>query len=311
MMENKMYSLNPLSNPDYLDELLSDPFYFDDDQFKKKPQPSHIQGLDFNDAIPDEEFEKAEQYAKVSPYVKKGVPDDIEKVTLQLFAHLYELANQTKSEEGEDWDAILKGHSPSPKKHSLSQSTRFLQYESNFSDDSYIDYIPQPENSLSNLLNAVSEIFLGTRFDYEEKQKTAFEMDDTLKKDQITWKNLRVHYSDYFQTKMSHVFCLARNLLKERIEGDETALYYRIAFYAGAVISIVGMVLNQKFAFISGLSISLIASSYMIVRYATTSLNRMQQESDLKLSIDNIYYEAAKHRLNLNNPNPYLPETDS
>lgn len=311
-MDNS-YSLFSSSLP--LDDPSRNPYYFDEDLFLTKDKEKQAPHFDLNsgeeeslihndwnpnDAVLDKEFDEAIRFAKVSPSVKKGVPDDIENITVQIFAHLYELANWSKCKEGEDWEAILAGCSPSPKKFSSSKSSRFLQAESNFSDDSYLDYPIHADNSISNLLNAISEIFFGMRFDKEKTQKTPIEIEVVLKKDRVTWKTLRLNYTPYFRLKMKQVFQNARELLKERIKDNKIALYCRIAFYAGLIISVVGTLTSKKFVALIGISASLITSGYMIVRYAIASLRQAQHESNLKLSIDSIYYEAAKHRLDLN-----------
>lgn len=298
--------------------------YFDSNQdqlqVKEKGEQIHPKNWSSNDAILDEEFETAERYAKVSPDVKKGEPDDIEIVTAHIFAHLYELVNRTKRKEGEDWDAILSGHSPSPRKNHFSKSFRLLHGESHFLDDSYLDYPLQAENGIQDLLNAVTEIFFGVRFDGRD-QKTSAEMEHVLKKDQVAWNTwtshdddcdddkkirLRSYYKPYFQAKMDQFFQNAQELLKERMDDAKSSFYCRIAFYAGLIISAVGILTSRKFVSISGVAVSLIMSGYMIVRYAISTLRQMQQESNLKRSIDSIYNhnEAAKHRINLNTSDP-------
>lgn len=284
------YSFSP-----YFFEPLEDPYNPKELKEKKSAMTVHWD----EDAIPDEAFAEAELQAKNSPSLKKRSPDDVENITLGIFANLCEVVDGKERREVKSAVTPLSSDSPTPLKKHHSHSSRFLQdSESNFSSDDFGSPI-NSQTVIQNIFHGIAEIFFGWDvFTIHPHAKTTEEMGDMVRKDKITWKTLckQGHYSDYFQAQMQSIFKDADELLAERTKEEQATNSQRISFYAGFIIAAVGKLLGHTYLAAAGFATASIIFVFMASQYISSSFSQRPRELKLAATIAAAYHDAAKHR---------------
>lgn len=285
------------------DNFLSQSYFYNDDE--KYP---HAIGYPLDDAEGEqsldwiyegagsEDFEEALPFAKISPLSKKIEPDPIENVTLQIFAHLHEIADRKVREEIEKVVDPIANEPLSPKKQSHSYSSHYYLSDSNFLDQDFGFPVHTP-NVIQNMIDSFTELFLGWRASDDKNQKSIHKLKEMFEDDQNSWNYIKDDYSKEYRSKMDNIFKTAGKLITERMQDANRAYVYRVSFYAGLIITAVGYCLSRTLTTATGLACSLSAFGFMIKHYVDFSFRQMQHESELKTAVESIYYEAGKHRL--------------
>jgi hypothetical protein len=226
--------------------------------------------------------------------------DDIENITIQIFAGLHSLADRIKRSE------IVDATKPSNVKLlesyvASTHSRRFnpLRKETNFYEQEDTEQKIRTKHVVSNILFTLGSIFFGLEFfDSHQDSRTNDEMKQKTTIDKTVWTSfLKNHYKDELNVTMNQAFTKADELLKNRQVYAKKAYYYRLTLYATLTLSLVGKVMKQKVFTILGLAASLITLIFMLILYGTNSLKQARLGADLKKLVEIAEKNAARYRL--------------
>jgi hypothetical protein len=255
------------------------------------------------DALPNQVFEGVELIARAPPSIKRPEADRIENITVQIFAHLYSIADQVQRTEVENAVASNISYSPSSPqlenfKFTHAEILHPSARETNFFEENNLEQPLSIQNIVSDILSSASYLFCGWNlFNHHMNNPTPQEMKSTLYKDNKFWKEgLKRHYSKPFAAEMKKVFRIADKLLQSRIEDEKWAFIQRLTLYATLIIAAIGKLSGHKAVLIFGLSAVALTLLFMITHYGTASFKQDQQGADLRQSINRVYSTAVQHR---------------
>jgi hypothetical protein len=257
-------------------------------------------GLYQDYALSDEVFTKS---FLSDPYDAKKV-DDIENITVQIFAHLHSLADRViRSEIEEALAPPTRSVQSSPvilHKSSGSQRFRPFRKETNFNEREDNGQTLRIKDVAWNTIAIVQNIFFGVEFFESHKDnRTTEKMMEDLKTDSITWnQGLRKHYSDFFNSKfMMRAFIQADELLKNRQNVAKESYKQRVTLYVLLILSVIGKLKNKSAFTIVGLAASSITLIFMLVHYGMNSFKLSQRSAELKRTLETAENEARSNRL--------------
>lgn len=273
----------------------------------------HPDFTDFEtDYLTDSEFQ---ELYNLDPLVKKEA-DDIENLTVQIFARLAILTDEQKRSDIEA--AVSTVETSTLSQGSTSDSTKSVLTPDIFNsqmfgaslklrpfrkDTNFFDEDPtvslQTHQVANNIFSTLGKILFGYEaFDSSRDNRSINKMKEDLRDDHLTWNTgLSQHYQRTFNLKMDFTFNQAEKILKVKQKIYQSAYYQRITLYAFLILSSVGKLISQRLVTVLGLVASSITLIFMLTKYGTNSMQLAQLTSDLKRSLESVEKEACKYRI--------------
>lgn len=238
-------------------------------------------------------------------------PDDVEDITIQIFAHLLTLSDGIKRDEIEK-AILLPGKEISSfslkrlqslqsqylKKQSLNfppyqTGTNFYEKEGDSSEGS------TPLVGAKNIYAIVTDLFLGRRiYSLQEDRRSALELSASLKLDMNTWNaKIREYYKDPFQDEMKNIFNKAKERINIKKNFEKTIYCNRITFFSTLGLSIFAKITSFKKIFVVGFVAFSVNLIFMVIYYGKSSFKLSEQGASLKASVNKSYEKALLARL--------------
>lgn len=262
---------------------------------------------------------------KLAP-LKPAEVDKVEDLTLRMFTHFQTIADRIPRSaiEAAIGENLAKNQDGVQKKQEVQQ----VQDGAKNLDSPNLDYVQfrpfgnetnfewgifnqnhhnsQIGELTSTIFRILKDIFFGgdpTISNLRHKDldhRTPDEMGKMLITDHTIWNcemGLKDSYSEYFRSKMTHIFSQARDLLLGRKRYARNHFYQRITFYALLVITTCGKLMNQKVLQTSGLIFSAVTLFWMIKDYRSYFFKQRDQIHKLKSDLEEAYKEAPANRI--------------
>jgi len=228
----------------------------------------------------------------------------VEDETLGVFVGLYEIADRTSRKEIRNALVFTQGdHSPSPKKYTSSSSLNSSRVWEDSDESSFLKrdlvYPSQSASIVRDFINTLADIVFGWQVFRKEGQKPNQELEKLSKTIKNRWELVcKKHYSKDYHQFMDRAINKAGTLIRNRKDDQIKLMIYRVNFYAGLCISILGKLYEQKVLAVIGLSFSIIFGSFTVKRYIDSSFKERDCGTDLIIAINHAYNLANGKRFN-------------
>lgn len=229
---------------------------------------------------------------------KEVIVDEAEDLTIQLLAHFHSLADYIPRDDIEAataraGDADVEETQNRRRQTSQSRLYRPFSRETETNFEQGISESSRLRNTTYKIFSILKNIFLG------ESQEDRIISEQRLGEDRLMWdKRIKRHYDPYFKSQVELVFTQATELLGTRQRYSKETLYHRVALSALLAISLFGHLKSRNSLTIFGLASSSLVATSLIVRYGVFCFDQAKRVNLLKLAIEKLEKEAAKHRIN-------------
>ena len=249
------------------------------------------------DALSDDEFKKL-----LKPD-KKAEIDNIEIKSLEILTHLYSITDGQERREIEAFIAPppplqekMKEENGKIFKQGFLQRPRPFRRETNFNFENALDQI-QANQVIRNIWSTLVHIFIGYNSFNFNGEKPFNKMWIDSKEDQISWLRMKHHYSVHYDRLMMRTFNKADQLLLQKKQYSEEALYQRVAFYALLVFSIIAKITNRTNLMYLGSFCWAFTLGFMFTQYGINTLKLSKIAEELLTSVQIVEKEAAANRI--------------
>lgn len=241
---------------------------------------------------------------KLSPLQQKN--SYIHQQTFSIINHLEELIDQNLRKELNDPSIT----SPSQQKslfddESYERTINPFRKETNFDVQEPFDRPSHSIRAIKTIIWGIANLIFGFETSMAFNQTKLEDCAKTLNSSESNWNNtLKKHYSPHFSENILKAISHGRSLTKERIDYQKRIYYFRITFFATAILAagaIIGGIRFKNFSAVVIGSVSLITSlvtlAYMIKIYVTSQLLQSKIELDLHSSLLSLEKTASQNQI--------------